>query len=66
MPIFLLILNFYVILDTSGDNMTKEEQILKKYAEILIYKYSKANTKSKKKRIIYDLCTLSELFTIYP
>lgn len=45
--------------------MTKEEQILKKYEEILSYKYSKANTKSKKKRILYDLCVLSELFSIY-
>lgn len=49
-----------------GDFMTKEEQILKKYEEILTYKYSKANTKSKKKRILYDLCVLSELFSIYP
>lgn len=45
--------------------MTKEEQILKKYEEILSYKYSKANTKSKKKRIIYDLTVLSELYTMY-
>ena len=49
-----------------GDIMTKEEQILKKYEEILTYKYSKANTKSKKKQILYDLCVLSELFSIYP
>lgn len=46
--------------------MTREEQILKEYEKILTYKYSKANTKSKKKRLLYDLCVLSELYSIYP
>lgn len=46
--------------------MTNEEKILTKYGDILAYKYSKANTKSKKKRLLYDLCVLSELYSMYP
>lgn len=32
----------------------------------MLYLYAKANTKSKKKRLLYDLGTLSELFSMYP
>ena len=45
---------------------TKEEKQLKEYIDKLTYLYAKANTKSKKKRIWYDLETLSLLSTIYP
>ena len=46
--------------------MTKEEEVLSKYKEELLYKYSRVNTKSQRKRILYDLCVLSELLSMYP
>ena len=41
--------------------MTREELLIKKYEEKLNYLYAKANTKSKKKRIMYDLFNFSSI-----
>jgi len=41
--------------------MDREKKLLKEYEEKLNYIYAKANTKSKKKRIIYDLFNFSRM-----
>ena len=46
--------------------MTIEEEIIKEYEKKLIYAWSKANTKSKKKRLMYDLASFSMLSSLYP
>lgn len=46
--------------------MTREEEIIKEYEKKLIYAWSKANTKSKKKRLMYDLASFSMLSSLYP
>lgn len=41
--------------------MTKEELLISEYEKKLNYLYSRANTKSKKKRIVYDLYNFSAI-----
>lgn len=41
--------------------MTREDKLLKEYEEKLLYYYAKANTKSKRKRILYDLFNFSSV-----
>lgn len=41
--------------------MTREDKLLKEYEDKLLYYYAKANTKSKKKRILYDLFNFSSV-----
>ena len=54
-----------VILDISGGIM-REEELIKEYGKKLTYAWSKANTKSKKRRLLYDLSSFSVLSSIYP
>lgn len=44
----------------------REEELIKEYENKLIYAWSKANTKSKKRRLLYDLSSLSVLSSLYP
>ena len=44
----------------------REEEIIKKYETKLTYAWSKANTKSKKRRLLYDLSAFSIISSIYP
>lgn len=44
----------------------REEEIIKEYETKLTYAWSKANTKSKKRRLLYDLSAFSILSSIYP
>lgn len=44
-----------------GGKMTKEQIILKEIEDKLTYQYAKANTKSKKKKILYDLFNFSNI-----
>ena len=46
--------------------MAREEELLKEYEKKLIYAWSKANTKSKKRRLLYDLNTFSVISSLYP
>lgn len=41
--------------------MTKEDEIILEYEKKLNYAYAKANTKSKKKRLVYDLILFSNM-----
>ena len=41
--------------------MTREELLLQEYEKKLSYLYAKANTKSKKKKIVYDLFNFSSI-----
>ena len=44
----------------------REEDIIKEYENKLTYAWSKANTKSKKRRLLYDLSSFSVLSSLYP
>lgn len=44
----------------------REEELIKEYEKKLIYAWSKANTKSKKRRLLYDLSSFSVLSSLYP
>ena len=41
--------------------MTKEEQLLQEYEKKLLDLYARANTKSKKKKIVYDLFNFASI-----
>lgn len=44
----------------------REEDLIKEYETKLTYAWSKANTKSKKRRLLYDLSSFSILSSLYP
>ena len=44
----------------------REEELIKEYETKLTYAWSKANTKSKKRRLLYDLSSFSVLSSLYP
>jgi len=44
----------------------REEDLIKQFETKLTYAWSKANTKSKKRRLLYDLSSFSVLSSLYP